>query len=258
MSQESASDEALPDSSKTPGVRSALVFAVVGGLAGLVTAPVVDRYDDHFPMVSLTVEETNLIRADPNDPVAWGIERQNRWNWIFRNSALCLGMFGAILGAGLGLAECIRIRKPLKGITVLALSVLLGVVGGVLSAAVDASIGIRMQDNIGSDPLPYAVAMHIAAFCLIGMGIATGMGLTTRRWSAVFRAFAGGLVAGVMFAPIAASAFPVYETDLWIPHGLLPKFLFFGLAGLLLCLAIGRTPTRTETTVATEPLHSEG
>lgn len=222
-----------------------LALTLAGIIGGIASAPFVQRFEKQFPMANLTPEQTNLIRANPDDPVAWAIERQNRWDALFRNSALCLAVFGGLLGACLGLTEGVLLRSAGKVVVLAMVLALCGALSGVLAGLADAAIGLKMQDNRDQDPLPYAIGMHTASFVVVGLCIAAGLGMTTRRWSVVWRAAAGGLVAGILCAPLASFVFPLNRTDLPIPEGLGPKLMFYALAGGLIGMCVSRSARKT-------------
>ena len=164
---------------------------------------------------------------------------------LFRNTALCIGIFGALLGACLGIADGLVQRSPGRALLLLGLLAVCGAISGPLAGLADAAIGLRMQDNRDSDPLPYAMAMHVSSFVIVGSVIAIGLGVMSRNWSVVIRAAAGGLIAGLLFAPLASFLFPLQRTDLPIPEGLPPKLMFLIAAGGLIGLSVARTPFKT-------------
>ncbi len=241
--QEDLSTAAPPSSSRSRRA-SVLALLVAGLLGGAVSAPLVHRYENQFPMVNLTVEETNLLRANPDDPVAWAIERGNRWDALFRNTALCMAIFGAVLGAAVGLADGLVQRSPGRGFALMGLLALCGAVSGLPAGLANGVIGLEMQDNRDSDPLPYAMAMHVSSFVIVSLAIGAGLGFRSRKWSVLIRAAAGGLVAGLLFAPLASFLFPLYRTDLPVPEGIPPKLVFLMTAGGLIGVCIGRSPFR--------------
>ena len=239
------SGPSAPAPANHPRGTAVLALLIAGAIGGAAVSPLVHRFENQFPMVNLTEEETNLLRANPDDPVAWAIERGNRWDALFRNTALCIGIFGALLGACLGLADGFVQRSPGRALIMMGLLAVCGAISGPLAGLADAAIGLRMQDNRDSDPLPYAMAMHVSSFVIVGTVIAIGLGACSRRWSVVIRAAAGGLTAGLLFAPLASFLFPLQRTDLPIPEGLPPKLMFLIAAGGLIGLSIGRTPFKS-------------
>ena len=221
-----------------------MLFA--GVAASALAAPVLEQYQDYFPMIGLTVEETNLIRADPDDPVAWAIERANRTEWLFRNAALQMGLYGVILGAFLGLSEGLLVRSIWKAPLFSVALAACGAVGGILAALSAASLGTKMGDDITADPTQLTLAMHAAVFAIIGLALGLGSAILTRKSSVIVRGAGGGLVAGLLFLPLAMFLVPTERTNLPVPEGLTSKFLFLILAGGLIGLCIGRTPRRAQ------------
>jgi hypothetical protein len=239
-----------------------IVMLVAGIVASALAAPALQHYQGHFRMVGLNEEETNRIRADANDPIAWAIERGQRWDQIFRNASLQLGLYGVILGAVLGLSEGLLIRSVPRALLFSIVLAACGAVGGILAAVAESAFGVMMGDRAGTEPalltklteltMPKSdlltLAMHISAFVIIGMSLGLGFAVLTRKWSVILRSAGGGIVAGMVFLPLsmAIPQLQNFDTNLFVPEGLTSKLLFLILAGGLIGLCVGRAPRRVK------------
>lgn len=233
-----------------------VLLAIVGVVGGCLSAFVVNHYysDDAnapFPRVGLTVEETNLLRADPNDPVAHAINRQNSWDAYFRNSSFGIAIFAVMCGVAISFVDGMLYRSIGVALLLAIAAAVLGLISGLASGLDAAFFSLQMDDagnSGGADPALLTLALQGSIFAIVGAAIGGVVAIATRRLAAVLRGAAGGLVAGLLFMPIATIVFPLLQTNRAIPESLFPKMLMFAVAGGMIGFSISRSPRRMQQT----------
>jgi hypothetical protein len=228
---------------------------VVTGLLAVVSSllawPGLLVLDGKFPVENLSVEMTNLIRNDPNDPVAWAQERMNRWTSLAKTAASCLAMFGGVF---VGLANCrdgVTARWSPQRVLV---GIGLGVAAGILGGVAEATVFVRLDRAIGDRMLLTAIGHAVAWACLAAVlnprlpMIRAAPG----EWvSRLLKVFGGAVLASLIYAALAAMAFPMLRSDLPIPEGNFNKLVFLIVAaGVLGSICLGPGKKANSTTVA--------
>lgn len=213
-------------------------------LAGLIAAglafPFLKYFEDAFPRQNLTVEMTNRIRANADDPIAWAKDRQNYWESLSRNSMLNLGIFGLCLGSCFGLVLSLNQGGTYQRIArnwIYATAA--GVVAGIAAGLLSATVAYALQNAKGIDVAIRSCAIHAAGWIVPGLTCGMLLGLISGRRPFVLLAFGGllgGLAAALLYEAMAALVFQLDRTDLPVPEGSGNKFLFLAVAGLLILL----------------------
>jgi hypothetical protein len=211
-----------------------LAALVASGLAW----PYMKRYERAFPMENLSVEMTNRIRAKADDPIAWAKERQNQWEAASRNAMLNLGIFGLCVGGCLGLTGSLNRRITLFHLLCsLVYGIVLGTVAGIASALVSAYIFLRVDKLPGMEVPTRSLIIHGMGLAVFGLFCGLILALTARPGRTGMLAFGGllgGLIASLVYEPLAAICFQLVRSDIPVPEGPENKLLFLVLSSVLM------------------------
>jgi hypothetical protein len=216
---------------------------VAGILGALLSVPWMAHFDERFPVENLNEDMTNRIRNNREDPIAWAKERENRFTSLYQTAVVCLAGFGCAVGGMLGFAEGAARRSVARAA--------LGLFGGALAGAIFAAAGGYAEASVamgleksGLDRTYRAILGHAIAwsFCAVGLSIAVGVAARSPKFAArvLAPAILAGVLAELIYSPVAAMLFQLYKSDLPIPEGTSNKLLFACLAGGLMALSIGR------------------
>ncbi len=233
---------------KTGWLRWLASFAA-GALAGYIAFFGIRDFGSYFglpehlyPLLDkqeLTPEEANLLSA--------AFMRRE-----YQNTALQVAMLGAAAGALLGLVEGLARRSILATLIGGVGGLLLGGLAGAAGGAIDLYV-LSWLWGMNFDITFKSMAAHSIAFLLPGLGIAIVVGLTRRRLlPTVGVVLAAALIAGLIYPGLAASIWPVPNTDAAVPMGEMgPLLLWTMLPTMLMALAIARTGRVTVPAVGT-------
>lgn len=238
-----------------------LAISFLSGLAALMAWPGVMALDGRFPVENLSVEMTNRIRNNRDDPVAWAQERTNRWTSLAKTSASCLAVFGGIFGGLMGGAiGARRWWSPKYALLGLVSGVGAGLGGGVL----ESTLLIRLE-KAGIDPLLLTALGHAVAWGCLATPLVAVMrwakGRGTGGLGKLFRVWIAAAAAALVYALVAAIAFQMLRSDLPIPEGAGNKFLFLLLGSWALGAAVlrpAKTVPNSESLAVQEPVIPEG
>jgi hypothetical protein len=240
------------------GVRWFWVHASLLAVASSLLAwPVLVVVDGKFPVENLSVEMTNLIRNNRDDPVAWAQERMNRWTSLAKTASSCLAAFG---GTFVGLAifrdEASRrwsLRKLLAGFG-------LGVCAGILGGLAEATLVIRLE-RVVSDRLLLAAMGHAVGWAFLATALVLMLSMSRpapARWlTKLMEGLGSAILASLGYAVVAAVAFPMLRSDLPIPEGALNKLVFLMVASGVMgavCLRPGRHAGESAVAVSADAL----
>ncbi|MDB5388221.1 MAG: hypothetical protein JWM11_3867 [Planctomycetaceae bacterium] len=200
--------------------------------------PVLMHFEGAFPMENLTVEMTNRIRANAEDPIAWAKERQNQWDAVSRNSILNLGVFGTCLGLCLSLTLALVRGGPFWSMARTwaygtGLGMIAGIAGGYLSARTAFALGRGKEFDVTLR----SSLIHASGWIVPGLacGVILGLALGRRRLvRPAFGGMIGGLLAALLYEPLAAILFQLDRSDIPLPEGAGNKLMFLGLAAVLM------------------------
>ncbi len=238
-----------------------LAISFLSGLAALLAWPGVMTLDGRFPVENLSVEMTNRIRNNADDPVAWAQERTNRWSSLAKTSASCLAVFGGIFGGLMGGAiGARRWWSPKYALLGLICGVGAGIGGGVL----ESTLLIRLE-KAGLDPLLLTALGHAVAWGCLATALVVVMRWVQGRASGLMaqlaRVWGAAAATALIYALVAAIAFQMLRSDLPIPEGAGNKLLFLLLGAWALGAALLRPITprqRVAAAAATETVMTEG
>jgi hypothetical protein len=230
-------------------VRAALLAVV----ASLMAWPALLVIDGKFPVENLSVEMTNLIRNNRNDPVAWAQERMNRWTSLAKTASICLAAFGGVfVGLASARDEATRrwsLRKFLAGVG-------FGAGAGILGGLAEATLVVRLE-RLFSDRLLLSAMGHAVGWAFLATALVLMLGMSRpspARWlTRLLEGVGGAVVASLVYAVVAAVAFPMLRSDLPIPEGALNKLVFLLVASGVMgsvCLRPGRHALAESASVA--------
>ena len=160
----------------------------------------------------------------------------------YQNTAVQVAILGAAAGCLLGLVEGLA-RRSFRTTLIGGLGgMLLGGLAGAAGGIVDLYVLSRLWD-MQFETIFKAMAAHSIAFLLVGLGMAIVVGLTRGRVvPTVGVVLAAALIAGLIYPGLAASIWPVPNTDAAVPLDAMgPLLLWTMLPTLLMALAIART-----------------
>lgn len=256
LSSSALSPQAPPAAVEQSTRRWGLLLYLSAGLLGaLVAWPWLIHFENRFPVENLSVEMTNRIRNNREDPIAWAQERHNRWTSLHRNTAVCLAGFGLAVGAALAMAAGVARRSArlvlLGAVTGAACGAVAGAAGGVLEAALLMRLEGENLQLAHRTVAGHAVGWSVA-FAGMALGVAIVVGRLRRAPYLIGSVIVAGMAAAALYSPLAAILFPLDRSDFPIPEGDGNKLLFAGLAAGFAGLGLGRAQrgSATESAVA--------
>lgn len=228
---------------RSGGLAAGPIVLLIAGLVGAGIAwPLVMHFDQFF----LISEELRALNPPYSDEAAARIDEEER-SVGYLNAMLTFGLFGLATAGTFGLTEGLM-RRSAK-ITVVGI---LG--GGIVGALAGVAAGVAAQFvrlQLAMRPLDdgyKALAIHAIAWIVVGAGLGIAVGMLAGRRAVLFRTGAAGAVAGlvaaVLYSPLAAVLFPLQNSELLLPAGSLNRLLWVSLAGALIGLAVGRAGKR--------------
>lgn len=243
------SQPALGTPSESASARGGRRFWLEAGLlavvSGLLAWPGLLVLDGKFPVENLSVEMTNLIRNNRDDPVAWAQERMNRWTSLAKTAASCLSIFGGVF---VGLAVVRDAATRWWSARRLLAGVCVGVVAGIVGGLAEATLVIRLE-RVVLDRLLLAALGHAVSLTCLGAAVAfllPAARQSPQEWlSKLLKVFGGAVLASLVYAVVAAVVFPMQRSDLPIPEGDFNKLLFLIISAGVMWLACswpGKSP----------------
>lgn len=244
--------DASPAETPSPAVRRSttgpFVFLAAGLMGALGAWLLVEQFQlyDFFIAPEPPPELANRSETDPELQAA---EDELARIALYQNSALLLAVIGGCLGAFLGLAEGVLRHSIGSAALKLLTGAVLGAVFGAAGGLAQVFAGLRIERLTQLDPTFRTMAMHSIAWLIVGAGVGLAMLLPPRRLPGLVRgvlsAIAAGLVAGILYAPLAALLFPLNDADQAVPGGSGNRLLFIAVAAGLIGLALGRAREST-------------
>ena len=151
----------------------------------------------------------------------------------------------ALIGAGLGLVMAL-----VEGVSRRSISFVISgsLSGAVLGGAIGAAAGCAAQrvESFRFDVLiDLARAMTVQASFLgiVGLGVGLGVTLPARKLRLLFVGATGGAVGGVLasllYTPLAAIVFAMADTDGLVPSGILSRLVWLSMPALAIGLVLG-------------------
>jgi hypothetical protein len=123
------------------------------------------------------------------------------------------GLFGALLGAALGLAGGLARRRWTGGLGAAVVGLILGAGGGGIAAWAFSPLYRRIVEGGGTE-LIAGLGVHLALWVPLGAiaGLALGLGLGGRIWPCLLGGVSGVVLGTVLYEFVSAAAFPLDET----------------------------------------------
>jgi hypothetical protein len=210
-------------------------------LAALVSLPCVAVLDGLFPVENLSVEMTNRIRNNREDPIAWAKERSNRWTSLYRTTVACLSVFGASVGVAFSVLGSSGANSILQSLRNCVSGGLVCFTAAALGAFLESALLMKLESS-GIDLTIKTMIGHAVAWSFLGAGVGivstSGSCLRAMRYGAVGRGLAGGVFAAIVYAPLTAVIFQLERSDISIPEGGLNKLFFLSSAAILIGICV--------------------
>lgn len=250
-----AGDVAAADIGRGSTLRTWL-FVVAGIISGLGGGFLGHKYYGSIPRPEMSEKyykesEERWATGDFSPDVAAEMKDKGDIK-VARNTSLALAIIGGLLGGTL----CLMTGAVRKRAMVILVGTIGGVLAGVVSGAIAGHAGVWMSrylerfQGAASSPqevasgwlreMYMAVAIHATEWSLVGLGVGLAVAMAAGRNGAKSRmigyAIVGGLVAAVLYTPLAAFLFPSDKSGIPFPDGALQNRLLFA---TLPCLAMG-------------------
>lgn len=237
--------------------RSVLVLLAAGIAASVGGWFYVDRffrYEDPLPAELIarlerdpafqTTEATPRRLWQPslvNDKEKAEIEEARRdrvshfWRSQVKQSALAIGIFGALLGGTLAFADSAFRRGVPETLTAIfgaaAIGSIFGAVGGVT-----ARFSLNpLYFTTGYHPIVVTIMVHVVCWSILALGIGLSFRWGIGGWRESVRNSAacilGGITAGLVFTPLCSYLLPIHSTVPLVPEESMPRLLWMALAG---------------------------
>jgi hypothetical protein len=233
------------------------VLAVTGAVAAAIVSKIVEDFGRPF---QLPPEATAGIGVSPTSEQAARVTAAK----LIRDGKNLYVTF-AIMGGGIGLAFgivmgllCRSTRGALLGF---AGGAVFGAGLGVAGAYAVLHVGYLASSSTALENEHKIIFAHLAGWAITGLGVGLGASLAMLDRRALLRgllaAFAGGLIGGGLYVPIAAVLMPSVDTDLVIPDSWTAKLVWIAVPAVLMGVSLGRALTAGEgKSVATAPARS--
>lgn len=226
----------------------ALLWLITGVVAGVVAAWLMGAYLDYFPIPPLSEDSAKRLAADPFASVPEDILPEiiaAQRAALLRNTALGFGICGALILTVFGLLYGLMLRSWLAIARGLLGGAVIGAVTGALGGAFAVTVQSWLQDYAVRDPLIWLSVSLAAIWVILGAGcgilsafVGWNGGVGSR---AALAAISAGLVAAILYQPVAMILLPMEQLDRVIPASFANRALCVSLATGLVALALGRT-----------------
>ena len=170
----------------------------------------------------------------------------------YSNTAVSFAMIGMCLCAAAGIAAGLHRKSAAALAKGLSAGVVLGGVCGAVAGLSEVFIGSSLDRIEGFDSMLKLMIVHAAAWVLISLSLAATVAVAGKNSvvEAMGRAAPGGLLAGLLYLPIAGILFVGNKSDLYVPEGNINRLFWISLSGLLIVLAlhflrVGKGKSRT-------------
>ena len=230
-----------------------LLFLVAGSAAGVLTAASLHVFDDFLQVPADTPRPSWNREFTPEElvRVIAAYEHLNR-----QRTAMAIGFFGMFTCGLLSMAAGLTRGARRSSLTGTALGVLLGGSLGALAGLVGCATETRLR-SVTEDEFLRIIGMHSAYWIIAGIGIGMAIGLTRGTRMAIpkslFVAVVAGVLAAVVYSPLAGTLFPIESGDAVIPYSLSTRLLWTTLTAVLMALLLARSITIYREVPASKP-----
>jgi hypothetical protein len=217
-----------------------IVLLIAGVLGGGLAWMLVQKSEGYFKPAADVMRNTGQAIS----PEAMKLMEAEKLRTDCKNATLAAGLFGIVVGGMLGVGSGISQRSVRAAGLALLTGALFGgtlaAIGGYLEVVANARLG---QDQ-SLDKTLKAMTVHSIAWMLAGGGIALGVSLPRWRGGLLIRCvgagIAAGVIAGLLYSPLAAMLFPTERSEQPLPTGAWNRLFWISLPAGLMGLAIGR------------------
>jgi hypothetical protein len=221
-----------------------LLFGFLGLLGAVIAGVAIDRIhgpDNYFQFP----EEVTRKFPPMGQPIPKEVLELNEATLKeldFKNMALSLSLFGAVVCGLLGIGSGLLSKRPIPILLGLIAGLVLGPAFGCLAALAEVDVAYSLRDgDLGR--MTQAIVMHATAWGVFAVAVGLSVGIPSRGVKACCRsvgmAVLAGVLAGVLYAPIAGVLFVADKSDVIAPTGFGNRIFWLALAATLMGLAAG-------------------
>lgn len=168
----------------------------------------------------------------------------------YKNTAISLAMFGAVVTGLFGLAIGIARRRILPPILGLLMGVGLGALFGAAAGGAEVFVGQKLQAT-AVDEMLSVMLKHASAWMTIAVGIGLTVGLTCGGFRhcgrSIGAAMLGGAIAAMIYAPASAILFATEKSEQFVPTGMWARTVWMSSSGVLMALLLAWVIPRSAT-----------
>jgi len=223
-----------------------ILLVMVGGVAATVSSILIDRVhgDTAFFLVPKEVTDRFPPMGQPIPQEVLDLNNRAMEVLDYKNTALSLGIAGLALCGLFGLAAGLGRKSATAGMAGLLGGAVAGAGFGICAGFLEVFVDLQLRQFETLNDTLKAIIMHVSAWLVVGVGAGLVFGFvnraTHRTGRLIAAAVSGGLVAGVLYAPLAALFFAADKSEQLVPTGRGNKIFWIALAATLMALAMHR------------------
>lgn len=230
-----------PPPSALPAV---LLFGLCGLLGAVISGIAVDRIhgQDNYFQFPEEVSKKFPPMGQPIPQEVLDLKDATLKQLDCKNTGLSLGLFGAVVCGLFGVGSGLLSKRPMSVLIGLIAGPVLGAAFGVLAALAEVYVAYALRDGeLGR--MTQAMVFHAVAWGVLAAGVGLSAGIPSRSGKTCFQAVGlavlAGVLAGVLYSPIAGVLFVNDKSDVIAPTGLWNRTFWLALAAVLTGLAAG-------------------
>src|SRR5262245_31688744 len=225
-----------------PPARSMLLLVVAAAVSAVLAAALVQQFGSPFRIPASATAGIG-VTATPEEVARVTAAKRMRDG---RNACVTFALIGAVLGLSFDFALGIG-RRSGRGLAVgLVVGVLCGATFGAMGGAIAAEAAPAWFVSLETEHRTILTEALSWAVTSIGVGLGCFFSLRRPRALAagVVAAFAGGLIGGALYMPVAALLLPSVDTELIIPDSFLARLVWISLPAMGMAFGMGRALVR--------------
>jgi hypothetical protein len=216
------------------------VLAVTGAVAAAVMSKVIEDYGRPFQLPPEATAGIGVAPTPAQSARVTAAKRIRDGKNLYVTFALMGGGIGLAFGVVLGLMR----GSPRAALLGFAGGAVFGAGLGAAGAFAVRFVGDLANSSTSLESEHKIIFAHLAGWAVTGLGVGLGAGFAMLERRALLRgslaAFAGGLIGGGIYVPVAAVLMPSVDTDLIIPDSWTAKLVWMALPAVLMGVSLGR------------------
>jgi hypothetical protein len=227
-----------------PALQAVLLFGLCGLLGAVISGMAIDRIhgQDNYFQFPEEVSKQFPPMGQPIPKEVLELKDATLKQLDFKNTALSLGLFGAVVCSLLGFGSGLLSKRPVPVLLGLIAGVVLGPAFGCMAALAEVDVAYALRDgDLGR--MTQAMVMHATAWGVFAVAVGLSVGVPSLGFKAccqsVGMAVLAGVLAGVLYAPIAGVLFITDKSEVIAPTGFGNRIFWLALAVTLMGLAAG-------------------